>query len=570
MPFARNLLAFALVTATSVATVSNTVRAQTVPADPQPICAISANNFKAMFENGSVSLNGVVKPANSTAPLTSDCAFFTWTEQMFLWLTSPAPARYGGGSRIMFSPSFYTVSPKNSAGARTFLPNRANGILPMAVRMTELGPHLLPALVSRSGQVIEVQPDDPRRPVPPVVRLQNGASVRLGDVKIAPGNQLQFFDTGGRQVEVRKLQAPPVRRLMVQMSDGRRVPVVSREEINRPIQARKLVLGGIPIFIDPANNVIDVEPGQADGGVLLSQKGSLIYYITLVNDVYAYHRTMKGPSVPAGTTFPTTAAQGNAVAAFAAAHGKIIVDPEALAIEVKSSWVEASSVPNPGDYVQATATITTYNKTSNLWTPNGQKTVKMVLVGAHVVGSTLGHGEMVWGSFEHVGNTPNTAYAYSSTSGPKNVPQNTGGTWLFTPNGSAGPFNLMNAKWETATGKLKSTTAAPIAPTPTLRVMPWGIDGTNASLNTEVISANATVISQLVAGDVRRNYFQLGTTWTIDGAAPKPDGSNEVGTNQLANTTMETFVQGVTNCFSCHHTNTVAVSHVYSDLKPLF
>ena len=90
--------------------------------------------------------------------------------------------------------------------------------------------------------------------------------------------------------------------------------------------------------------------------------------------------------------------------------------------------------------------------------------------------------------------------------------------------------------------------------------------GNSTAMNTQVISANAAVISQLIAGDVRRNYFQIGTTWTIGGAAP--NGANEVGTNQLSNTTMETFVQG-SNCFSCHTTNKVVVSHVYSKLKPL-
>ena len=88
-----------------------------------------------------------------------------------------------------------------------------------------------------------------------------------------------------------------------------------------------------------------------------------------------------------------------------------------------------------------------------------------------------------------------------------------------------------------------------------------------------MISANASVISQLNAADVRRQYFQLGTKWTIFGAPP--NGGNEVGTNHLANATMETFAQGTTpsapsaNCFSCHTTNKVPVSHVYPRLTPL-
>jgi hypothetical protein len=99
------------------------------------------------------------------------------------------------------------------------------------------------------------------------------------------------------------------------------------------------------------------------------------------------------------------------------------------------------------------------------------------------------------------------------------------------------------------------------------------MDGSNSGSNTQVIQANSSIITELASGDVRKNYFQLGTTWTIFGAPP--NGGNEVGANQLANSTMETFMQsptpsGVgTNCFACHNTNKVVVSHVYPVLQPL-
>ena len=126
----------------------------------------------------------------------------------------------------------------------------------------------------------------------------------------------------------------------------------------------------------------------------------------------------------------------------------------------------------------------------------------------------------------------------------------------------------MNASWNTSNGHLVTTSVGtPIQPTPILRMMPWGTNGTNSSLNTQVIGSNASVISQLLGGDVRRNYFQLGTTWTIGGAAP--NGAYEVGTNLLANSTLETFAQG-TICFACHQTNKVTVSHLYREAKPLF
>jgi hypothetical protein len=551
------------------------VRAQTVPTDPQPTCAISAPAFNAMFESGTVTLNGVVKPADSTLVLNPNCPFFTWSEQMYLWMTSPAPSRYGGGSRIMFSPTFYTVSPADANGRRDFIQNKVGVPIRMMLRTTELGPHLLPALLTRTGQVVEVARPDPRKPVPAQIRLLSGALVPLSDVRVAPNRQLQFF-SAGKPVVARKLALPMVQRPMVMMANGQARPMVPVAAMQNAIQARKLVFHGIPVFIDSSNNVIDVEPGQADGGVLLSQGNSLIYYISVVNDVFAYHRTMQGPAViPFGTsiTFPMTMADANAVKTFAAAHGHTIVDPEALAIESKSSWIEASAVPNPNDYVSVNATVPTFDKSNpNKWVPNGQHTIKLVMVGIHVVGSTNGHGEMVWGSFEHVTNAPNAAYSYNSTSGPKTVAQNTAGSWLFTPSGSAGPFNGMNASWDTGTGNIVGT---PVAKTPVLRMRPWGMPGSNASSNTQVISSNASVIAQLIAGDVRRNYFQIGTTWTINGQPP--NSGNQVGTNQLANATIETFMQASSptsgtgsNCFTCHQSNKVSVSHSYPEMNPLF
>lgn len=548
--------------------------AQVVPTDPAPAsgCPIAPATVASFFQSGTVTLNGVAKAADSTVSLAPNCGFFQWSEQMFLWLTSPAPAVYGGGSRIMFSPQFFTVSPEGADGRRTFIRNVPGAPLQMLLRKTELGPHGLPALLSRTGHIIEVQPSKPNEPVPPVVRMPSGELVRLSRAVRAPTGELRLFNEKGAEVQAARPNLPAIVRPRVELEPGRLAAVIPNSEFETAIQARKIILNNIPIFIDPASNVIDVEPGQADSGVLLSQNGSLVYYISTVNDVFAYHRTMHGAApipFPTSITFPMTMADANAVKAFAATKGHTILEPQALAIETKSSWVEATAVPNPGDYVQVTATVPTFNKSNpNNWVPNGQKTVKLVMVGLHVVGSTNGHGEMVWGTFEHIGNAPNAQYSYISTTGPKTVLQNTSGAWTFTPSGSPGPFNAMAASW---TGS--SIAGTPVKATPVLRARPWGTHGSNASLNTQVISANASVISQLAAADVRRKYFQLGTTWTAFGAPPTP--GNQVGTNELANSTIETFMQAAnptatgSNCFSCHQTNTVNVSHIYPVLKPL-
>jgi hypothetical protein len=70
---------------------------------------------------------------------------------------------------------------------------------------------------------------------------------------------------------------------------------------------------------------------------------------------------------------------------------------------------------------------------------------------------------------------------------------------------------------------------------------------------------------------VRKNYILTGTTWTINGAPSQP-ASNQVGTNRMANTTMETFMQTV-NCFGCHgfsSASPINVSHIFPDMLPLF
>lgn len=89
-----------------------------------------------------------------------------------------------------------------------------------------------------------------------------------------------------------------------------------------------------------------------------------------------------------------------------------------------------------------------------------------------------------------------------------------------------------------------------------------------------------SISGMLPAGDLRNNYGMTGATWTENGESPTnpfPNG-NEVGTSQLMNTTLETYVQGAgtlssgggLNCLDCHSANTTAVSQVFSKIKPLF
>ena len=177
------------------------------------------------------------------------------------------------------------------------------------------------------------------------------------------------------------------------------------------------------VLLDLFGHFTEAEQGQADGGVLMAQNGSLVYYALIVNNVFALYRTMQGATVPSGTKFPLTQANLNAITAFAAAHGQPpVIDSEALAVEIKTSWVEAAGLADANKFIQMKAIVPTYDKSNpNDWVPNGTKTVTLAMVGMHVVGSTgstnpanpnHGHPELLWATFEHVSNDPAAQYTY--------------------------------------------------------------------------------------------------------------------------------------------------------------
>src|SRR5882724_6882580 len=147
----------------SVAVWGASAHAQTLPTNPATTCTVMPPMFASWFQSGRPSLNGVVNPADSvTFNPSSNCTFYQWSEQMFLWMTSPAPASYGGGGgRIFDSPTFYDVSPANAQGQRTFIPHVPGFIHPLAIRAAQVGPHHLPVVLSKAGQLLEVEPAPP-------------------------------------------------------------------------------------------------------------------------------------------------------------------------------------------------------------------------------------------------------------------------------------------------------------------------------------------------------------------------------------------------------------------------
>jgi hypothetical protein len=359
--------------------------------------------------------------------------------------------------------------------------------------------------------------------------------------------------------------------------------------VNRGRRMRKFNLfsaqgkKGKGIFVDLQGKIDTPEIGQAKtNGVLISQGGSLVYYAISTNDVFASFLTGVKTSKITATQFPSSKADLDKVTAFAFPPPSMekFKDASALVLEVKSSWVEASSVSDASRYVTITGEVPDFDTTDpKKWVPKGSKQVKLAMVGIHIVGTVNGHPEMIWATFEHIDNAPNDTFTYSNADKQAttvNFDPSTASVFCKAnaPKAANKPFAKVAGSSIVGVGEAK------IGPTDTIRFNPWGQDSTNmpnVDNNTQIIAVNNSVRGQLAKNDVRRNYFLVGTTWTNSKIPGVDTNVKTLGSQLLANATMETF-SGNSNCFTCHSNNALGtgggpfadgLSHIYGDLAPL-
>jgi hypothetical protein len=585
--------------------------ADSLPADAQPTCTVSTSasppksdiaEFKSWFHSKMITKGGAVDPANSVEflDLPNNCIFYQWAERMFLYLTSTS-----AGHRLTFeSAEFLDVSPEVDF-KRTFIPHVEGESLRFQLRSAQPGPHGLPVMLDKSGTMFEIQPPQLAANGKQLVLNSSAQPVETEGVALQNGQPI-FLDLNGKPIR----GAKPVPQQQLKSMH-------LRQELDTANIVQKFMTGETPVFITLSGHMVEVEQGEASTtanplhGVLETQPlhcavhtnpmstcGSLVYYATMVNDVFAYFATGQKNGAIAANQFPTTGGELVKIEDFAKKHGRKFAHPDALVMEVKSSWVEASQVPNPGNYITMTATVPTYDRSDlKEWKRQGDKTVELAMVGMHVVGSVKGHPEMIWATFEHSDNTPLEAYTYNSNSGTKTVPRSKSGPWLFCADDPAPPFNKphMNMS-EPDLLDIKAASPNSIGPSNTIRWKTWGaasdrtpnpLVADTAESNTQILSINNNVRGMMAAGDVRSHYIMTGATWT-EGGGP-PDTTPQVGTSQLTNTTMETYQQGAsskfltsqntlngTNCFTCHSgpmlgdaRDNIGLSHVFGRLQAL-
>jgi len=614
-----------LATVSGVLVTERPARAQTLPADSETYCAVPQATFNGWFPSGP-GLNAMVMPANSVAfsnPAKRNCPFYQWAEQMFLWVTSQVPSAgsgYGGfvptsgtPPSIFDSTAFFDVSPPvGASGARTLVPHPTSVIFvrDAVARGRKLGPNGLPLVKAKGGGMVEVERLRQGPTGKALITDASGKAVEIARVEVDKKNHATLFDASGKVIALSGKSKPSPSKPSLKV--GHFVSAIPMSSICR----LGAICNGGPgggTFVDvTTGSVIEVETGQApdnapDFPVVMTQTNSLLYYSIMVNDVDAYFLagSYGGGISPKPTHFPTTQTDLNQITAFAATQGVSFPDPNALIVELKASWIDASTLPAgaAASYITTQGTIPTYTSSANgtQWTPGPNKQATLALVGMHVVGSAFGHPEMIFATFEHLGNAPDAAYSYVSTT-PRppirgdqtiQVPQNTSGNWLLSTSGSTGPFNVQHMDIVgSVVGTIQALPSFSISPSDTIRLKAWGsasdtIPNPNvhsvAVSNSQIISLNNSVHGLMkMAGagaDVRNNYIMIGATWTKGGVAPgisyglpaNEFGAiypvNVVGTSQLFNSTMETYDQGANttilgnlsngqglgdNCFDCH------------------
>ena len=468
-----------------------------LPLDAKPTCAVTLEEFEGWIDLESDDLV-ILPPESFIGSFDSECAFYKWGAQMFLWLTSPADAGY-----IFDSTGFFDVA------------------------------HDAPG--SEKIAVVEVRPNGPDLP--------NIFGLR--------GDKPDFRGAAGQA-------------------------------------------GG--------------------GGVLLSQAGSLTYYGMHVNDAYvAFSNAFQADPALLNFTdntnsqefqFPSTLEDIERVVEVGLKTGVIADDIEAAAtalaagtLELKTSWVDAETV-DAAEHILIQAQVPGFEREGDtLWPAAPEEFRDLAMVGMHIAGPVVGRPELVWISYEHLGNTPMGDYFYTTERDETAlVRYDSAGSWIFTEDDAGWPGVMAPNGKITSDGDIGLDNGAAIEPQNIVQANPWGLgagsldDLTN---NTDLISLNASLIELLAAmddpGNPRGNYYQLGGIWS-DGTLPMYQQYDvQRGGLNLANSTMESFHQfdmqlaednnfHPRNCFDCHNVSGpkgdpennlgVSVSHIFQGMAP--
>jgi hypothetical protein len=503
-------------------------------------------------------VNGVTLPPDGINFNVNDddnCGFMKWGLKMFLYLTSPMDPLSLNSKRRFESNEFFDVSVADQFGSRNFVEHEKDFVRTFWEREAQMGFNRLPVIIQRNtGLFFELHETVRSKAGYPQIFNKMNEREDVGKITFNNFKQPVFYNLDGNEI----FGAHPI----------------FREGLNAEELVQKYEVGDVEVILDQGGNQFFAAEGQAGGHqVLMAQNGSLVYYTTIVNDAFAYFRTMVGSRLDDSTRFPTTLDEINRVSEFAGRRfGKVPTDPRNLIIELKLSWIDATNLENPERYIITEGWINDYDKSNpKKWIKNGVKKSKLAMVGMHIVASVKGHPEMLWATFEHRQASPNNTYSYINSSGQQDTVWRPYGNWLFCNSTAETEYNIPHMFM--VKDSIKAIEPYIIGPSNTLRMKPWGKSAHSRVMNSIMIGVNNLYSEYMPENDPRRNYLIIGNVWTIAGRPPARN--TIIGSDELSNSTMETYQQGNemqgsgTSCFSCHRTNTHKVSHIFESLQPL-
>ncbi|MFH6992422.1 hypothetical protein [Flavobacterium sp. FlaQc-48] len=332
--------------------------------------------------------------------------------------------------------------------------------------------------------------------------------------------------------------------------------------------------------LDPTNGIVLTDTAQASGTTDILKtpnypsgvpKSTTVYY-SIFMDNLLYGTMLKygpiaknDPSKVKGITFPVGA------------------------LELKTSWIDASVLKDPSTYFITQGVI------------NGVKT-KVALLGMHVVGVVQNHPEFVWATFEHENLAP--AYDWSKATPTTDAPVTSTVDYPFFNKSTTATVNNItsgNGIYTDVFSVYKYGVPVEKAMKGSHNVQLYMQTSQNGSQNfNNIRTINQSVKNQLKG--IWNNYFYNGSLWintagyntnqaqaalldslsyTLSNSAP---GKLTRGSVAAYNITMETYVQvgfsptsihgnsvgNLVNCFSCHNTSSggtvspLYISHVFT------
>jgi hypothetical protein len=342
---------------------------------------------------------------------------------------------------------------------------------------------------------------------------------------------------------------------------------------------------GVPVLsvLSAFGDFVLNEAQQASGQWLADQAGNLIYYDIKVNkdefdSIVAngfYNGTVQSQTAATGVN-PTPGGQYQVKLPAGCNAGSCPNNGSAQvgAIEMKAAWRILTDPSQSKRYLTAQAVLVDR--------VGACTSATMGLVGLHIIHKTASQPQFIWATFEQVDNVPPGSSSTFNNPGcqcEKVIPAGCGVSPTTFQNCSSGQTQGQACSANVAPQTFPPTATCPVYPIQVTRKRPIANNSTDP-----VVATNAAAQAMLTASNPKTvfQYYQLiDVLWSTSAQDSYSDKPNQPGPTvplsisgaapdatalPVANTTMETYVQGTT-CLTCHVSATVPASNYASDFS---